>query len=130
MTENPFSSPIAESPKTADSAGANPDSLTSIAKRVFLAWEKLRIAYIAILGVLTCLLAGTDLFQTRLLVLIVECGLVANICFFAGPIVETYICWLGFGKAWVRWPLFIGGTLLTILGVFATVGPYAIPIQN
>jgi hypothetical protein len=52
---------------------------------------------------------------------------VANLCYFAGPIVETYIVWLGFRAAWVRIVLFVLGTLFSCILAFATVAGQLIP---
>jgi len=59
----------------------------------------------------------------RLLRLIVLGAVVANVAYFAGPTVETYVRWLGYNRAWPRWVMFIGGTLMSIvlaIGVLAT----------
>ncbi len=90
----------------------------TIARSVFLAWEKLRIAYILILAVVTLLLtgmSGANAFRNwQLLPLIVVGAFVANIAYFAGPSVETYVRWLGYNKIWPRWFMFVVGTLFAI----------------
>ena len=40
-------------------------------------------------------------------------AVIANICYFAGPILETYITWLGYRGRWLRIVLFVLGTLLS-----------------
>jgi len=58
-----------------------------------------------------------------LLLLVVEGAVVANIAYFAGPTIETYVKWLGNDRAWPRWVMFVAGTLLSIVltvGVLAT----------
>ena len=124
MTENPYTA----TPTTFTHANPEPDvaqtSLLTIARSVFLAWEKLRIAYVILLVLITVLLTGvTGIFNLRLLRLIVLGAVVANVAYFAGPTVETYVRWLGYNRAWPRWLMFIGGTLISIvlaIGVLAT----------
>ncbi|HEY2839159.1 MAG TPA: hypothetical protein VGJ26_08425 [Pirellulales bacterium] len=92
------------------------DSLLAMARAIFLKWELLRIAYNALLVVATILLAGpSNLLKADVLVLVIEGAVIANILFFAGPIAETYIRWLGLNQAWIRWALLGGGTILTVL---------------
>ncbi len=113
-------SPVAEQ--------APPKSLLEIAKVIFLAWEKLRIGYLAILILITLvpsLLAPRELwYSVRFWIRLAEGAVLANICYFAGPIIETYWTWLGFRGSWLRIVLFIVGTLFACLlafGVMATL---------
>ncbi|MEO8270952.1 MAG: hypothetical protein ABI557_14610, partial [Aureliella sp.] len=53
--------------------------------------------------------------KLRTIILIIEGAIVANACYFAGPITETYVRWLGYEGKWIRWFLFLGGTLLTAI---------------
>lgn len=98
--------------------------MLSIARAVFLAWEKLRIVYVIILSLVTLILTGSAGFSDlRILRLIAEGAVVANVAYFAGPIVETYVRWLGYERMWPRWLMFESGTLLSIVlavGVLAT----------
>lgn len=124
---NPYSSPIDANSVAADENGDQP--LSMLAKRIFLDWEKLRLAYIAILGLVT--IVAIFLRQTissRLVVDVVMGAVLANACFFAGPIVETYIRWLGYQAAWPRWAMFAIGTIfacgLAVLAVLMATGPF------
>ncbi|QDV47170.1 hypothetical protein Enr13x_70790 [Stieleria neptunia] len=133
MTKNPYSTPLFDaSSATADSQAASTKSLSlgSIAKSTFLAWERLRLIFVVVLGLLTLLLAGPDLTKLRTLVLIAEGAIIANVCFFAGPIIETYVRWLGYDRKWVRWFLFVGGTMLTAMLAVATMASIFLPDQN
>ncbi|WP_146393873.1 hypothetical protein [Planctomycetes bacterium CA13] len=56
-----------------------------------------------------------NLLQGRTLGIIVKAAIAANVCYFAGPILETYVLWLGYNRSWVRWFLFLGGMLLTAI---------------
>ena len=133
MTENPYSTPSIDARSgIADSLDASmtSPSLSAIAKPTFLAWERLRLIFIAVLGLLTLLLAGPNLLKFRTLVLIAEGAIVSNVCFFAGPIVETYVRWLGYDRKWVRWCLFVGGTMLTAALAVVTMAPMLLPDQD
>lgn len=99
-------------------------SLLAVARKVFLAWEKLRVVYVMLLALITILFTGVaGLFELRLLRLIVPGAVVANVAFFAGPTLETFVRWLGYNRVWPRWVMFACGTLISIvlaIGVLAT----------
>lgn len=124
MTENPYTATPTTISNAIPKSEAVQTSLLEIAKSVFLAWEKLRIVYLMILALITVLLIGlSGILNLRLLRLIVLGAVVANVAYFAGPTIETYVRWLGYNRAWPRWVMFIGGTLISILlavGVLAT----------
>jgi hypothetical protein len=130
MPDNPYSSPSNDiSPDTTAALppSESSNSLAAIAKATFLAWERLRILFIVVLGLVTVLLAGRNIATLRTLVLIAEGAIFANICYFAGPVVETYVRWLGYEGKWVRWFLFAGGTTLTAILAAATMGSMFLP---
>ena len=60
MTENPYAIPKVDpfGEANATSSEITPQTFGSIAKSTFLAWERLRIAFLAVMGPLTLLLAG------------------------------------------------------------------------
>ncbi|MCM2373222.1 hypothetical protein [Aporhodopirellula aestuarii] len=132
MTENPYSSPTAPSPPTSpDADDQNDRSIQTIARRTFLAWEKLRIAYVAILTLITVLLVGPAGFlNRRLLLLILEGAVFANFAYFAGPTIETYVKWLGYSRRWPRWVMFIGGTLIATILTIGVLATELFPDQN
>jgi hypothetical protein len=130
MSENPYavnaSAPL-ESPSSV--ASKNP-SLMDIARSVFLAWEKLRVIYVAILCLMTLALVGMQgRYPLRLWLLIFSGAVVANLAYFAGPIAETYIRWLGYQRTWPRWFLFIGGTLLSLILTVGMLAAELLPNQ-
>jgi hypothetical protein len=127
MTSNPYSPPAVDvTPSERLFDGDHEHTLSEIARATFLAWERLRIIYIGVVGVFTLLFAGPNLVRFGTLVAIFEGAVVANICYFAGPTVETYVRWLGYQGNWVRWAMFIGGTLLTsLLAVISMVSMFA-----
>ena len=121
-TENPYTAPT-DTPLPVETGDER--SLMEIAKSTFLAWEKLRIFYIAILAIfcIVCILvvssvqantmAGLSHSWVELLFALIGGAVFANVCFFAGPIVETYVCWLGASAGWLRISLFAIGTIFT-----------------
>jgi len=115
MMENPYSSPAAASEPDHAVVVECDNSVSGLARRIFLAWERLRILYIALLALLTLILARTQLFDPDMLALIAGGAIVSNLFYFAGPIVETYITWLGYNGKRIRWLLFAGGTLMTAM---------------
>ncbi len=88
------------------------------------------MVFIVMLGLLTLLLAGPNLTKLRTLVMIAEGAIVANLCYFAGPITETYVRWLGYERKWVRWFLFVGGTMLTGILAIVTMASMFLPDQD
>ena len=121
--------PIRPSEDSSASDGANGSFLTD-ARSVFLAWEKLRIAYVIILAFITLLLTGLSGFNLRLLGLIVQGAFVANAAYFAGPIVEVYVRWLGYKRSWPRWVMFIGGTMIASLLAVGVLAAELFPDQS
>jgi hypothetical protein len=116
---NPYSAP------TGSLVAEQTDTLAAClptAKTIFLQWEKLRIVYIAVLAGVSMLLAGPQgLNKPDVIRILVEGAVIANVLYFAGPVIETYVAWLGFRPCWLRWLLFGGGTLLSILLAIASL---------
>jgi hypothetical protein len=89
-------------------------------RSVFLRWERLRLPYNAVLLLATgvflaglrdeLLLPGAPEVVAKLLV----GGLLANVCFTAGPLVEAYAAWLGLRARFVTATLFALGTLISL----------------
>lgn len=112
---NPYAPPSAPGPWTKP-AESSDNSLLALAKRVFFAWEKLRVVYVALLVAETVALIGPLLlFDQRIFFMVVEGAIVVNLFFFAGPVVETSIRWLGYERQWPRWAMFVSGTCLTMV---------------
>lgn len=96
--------------------------LDQLARRIFVAWERLRIVYNSILAVTVICVVGVYFFQYKpksiplfgfLGIIVPVVG--ANLCFFAGPIVETYVAWLGLRTETLRMVLMFFGTALSML---------------
>ena len=123
MTENPYSTPHHSGDSIVSSNDVLQDlPLSKLAPRVFLKWEILRIPYIGILGLFTFLLVGVSGFASpKLIVMVFEGAIVANIAYFAGPLLETYVRWLGFHAVWLRWTLFIVGTMFAMFLTVASL---------
>ena len=122
-TDNPYATPyVAES---VEAVSAAPDwGLQSVARRVFLDWEKLRLFYNATL-IAVCLLCAflTQAFQlAEFWIACVVAGIGANVCFFIGPLFETYATWLKKRELKsMRKGLFLLGLLFsTVLAILGT----------
>lgn len=128
---NPFSAPVAEATELIGGIAANGPHATlgQIAKRVFLDWEKLRLAYIGILVAFTLLLGASHLDKFEFWFVTILGGVIANVCFFIGPIVETYVTWLGFRVRWLRWLFFALGTMFTMAAAAAAMFSIMLPNQ-
>ncbi len=113
-SDNPYNAPQAA--VAVEVADVQATTLGQIAKRVFLDWEKMRLAYIGILGVFTLLMGWPHLGSLEFWAISIFGGIVANGCYFLGPIVETYVTWLGFRSLALRWVMFALGTMFTMLG--------------
>ena len=91
------------------------ESLNEIARSTFLAWEKRRFIYIGVLAVVSvamgAVLPSTPVLTPLFWMTVVVGAIPANLCYFAGPIVETYVRWLGFRVSLLRPALFFAGTL-------------------
>lgn len=131
MSANPFSTPPVDStpPATAVSQSSRSEFM-GMARSTFLAWEKLRVVYVLVLGTLTLLLTGFRIIEIDILIPLVFGGFVANVCYFAGPIVETYVRFLGYRGKVLRWVLFTTGLFLTAILAVASLASLLIPNQN
>ena len=97
-------------------------------KAIFLAWEKLRMLYVALVGiavlVLTFLVEPNLFKDYKFWIGVAEGAVIANIAFFAGPIVESYLTWLGNCPRWYRKAAMIGGIVFTILLAMLVIGAF------
>lgn len=129
LDQNPYASPT---PEDAPLAGDFTEDLRTLAWRIILAWEKLRLAYlgwlsVVSLGVLAALEIRPEQFRDWRFWLILIVGFVgANVCFSAGHVAEISLAALGMPAAprqWLRRTIFVLGTLfataLTIAFLFA-----------
>jgi hypothetical protein len=93
-------------------------TLSEIGRPIFLRWERLRIPYnLALLGM-------TLLFHWNLVrgllsswavwFVLVSGAILANLCFFAGPVAESYMAWLGYRSRWIGVTLFVGGVAISV----------------
>jgi len=118
---DPYQAPAA----IEEAPGEQPVTLDALARRTFLAWEKLRILYVLILVVITLAMVafrGFGLVATVEFWLTAVVGAIfANIAFFAGPVVETYVRWLGYRGEVLRLLLFTVGTVFACLLATGTV---------
>jgi len=115
-TDNPYRAPVVEAGAPREELEYPIDlSLSQLARNTFIAWEKRRLLYNMILVVVTLGIAA--LLEPRLLgdvefwSLCLFGALTVNVCYFAAPIVDTGVSWLGFRSPAFRWTLFVLGTL-------------------
>jgi hypothetical protein len=93
------------------------------ADEVFLAWERLRLFYNAILlVVVVCYFGLETLFIVPFALLP---ALLANLCFCAGPVAEWYLYLLGMPRRSARWLVFVLGTLLSVVVTLAAAAEFA-----
>lgn len=94
----------------ADNATAStPDT----ARAVFIAWERLRVVYNAILAVLVLAVVRADWGDPEFPWELARAAFLANLCFCAGPVAEGYLAvGLGANRQVARWLMFIPGLLL------------------
>jgi hypothetical protein len=129
MPENPYSASTQHRATLAEEIETE-QSLMGIARRTFLAWEKLRIIYVGLLAAVTLVMIGVSGALNRPVVFLVVGGAVfANLAYFAGPMVETYLRWLGYRRAWLRWVMFIGGTLFSMILAVTALFMFLFPNQ-
>ena len=93
-------------------------TLSAHARPIFRRWEKLRIPYNVVLAVTLFLIHGLSLglefFEPLALGIWLAGGVLANLCFLAGPLAECYCAWLGLRSRVVTAALFLGGVLVSI----------------
>lgn len=88
-------------------------------RSIFKKWEFLRIIYNVVLTTEVILLLEQYFFHLIerspfFLVGAIFAAIIANIFFTLGPIVESYVKWLGFQKSFVRWVLFGAGLIFSM----------------
>ena len=88
-------------------------------RRIFRAWEKLRVVYVVVLGIAavgTMVATGqVDRWADPVLWgWFAIYALVANVLYLAGPAFESYLDWLGWRPRGLRVVLFLAGTLLAM----------------
>ena len=98
-------------------------------RAIALGWERLRVVYNVVLAGLCsplALLRGPDVYAAPAFWGNCVAGAVlANVLFFAGPLTEAYVDWLGLRHPAVRWALFAVGLLASL--AFAAASVWAFP---
>lgn len=88
------------------------------AHSVFLAWERLRIIYNAVLTFLVLSFGAPFLGERAFWRFTLGAAVLANLCFCFGPVAEGYMSWFGADRRAVRGAIFVFGTML---GCFLTL---------
>ncbi len=110
---------------------------------IFRDWEKIRILYNVILFVVTIGISTLIFYSgysenhsNKNILLVVSLAgaaffgsIIANICYFAGPITESYYQWMGFDFPFPRIFLFIVGTLVASLLAFFTLFEVSVALK-
>src|SRR2546421_12238473 len=96
--------------------GEGPGCFLEFVKPPFLRWERLRLPYNLILpGILLFPDArGIHLPHLAEILPLLVGAVLANGCFFAGPVAEAYVAWLGVRSPLVTAGLFAVGVLISI----------------
>lgn len=87
-------------------------------RRLLLEWEKGRILYNAVLVGFVLYFAFPALAHSPFWLFLIQGAVIANLCFFAGPLAEAYLRYLGLRHPLVRAALLVGGTLLALFLTF------------
>ncbi|MGC3966581.1 MAG: hypothetical protein QM775_04185 [Pirellulales bacterium] len=100
-------------------------------KQVFLAWEKLRIVYILALAAVSFRFIDWTLERTyHMWPLLAALAIAANACYFAGPIGELYLTWIGLPRKIVRYGLFTVGTIFACFLAASSLDVWNLPLLN
>jgi len=82
-------------------------------KSIFRGWERLRPVYIGLVAIATLVFAFLidDNFyeQPRIWLMFIEGAIIANLAYFGGPVLESYLAWLGRCPHWYRVVAFLPG---------------------
>lgn len=116
---NPYAAPSVQHDAVAPAVDA---PFAAVARNIFVQWEKLRPLYLAALsGFCVWMVGPSRLTSDNVIGVLITGAIAANILYFAGPMVEAYVAWLGYRPKWLRWLLFVGGTLLSAFLAFVSL---------
>ncbi|MEZ6070552.1 MAG: hypothetical protein R3C10_09830 [Pirellulales bacterium] len=94
---NPYEAPLTTATATAKAqrAATEPrESIVEIARPIFLAWEKLRLVYVAVLGVLTVSMGMGRFGSLEFWSEVIVDAVAANVCYFAGTTFAVVLAFL------------------------------------
>ena len=106
----------------------DPEPFRQIARRTFIAWEKLRLIYLFVLAAVTLFLLEMFRLTTEPAAWfdVMAGTVVANILYLLGPACETYVRWLGApARAAIAFRVvaFVIGTMIAVVLAFAAFDP-------
>lgn len=126
MNENPFAAPVSEVAEEPQKTGNTAESGWAAFKTIFIAWEKLRFLFnfvlIFLVVAMATMLGGTKLLSSiEFWLMAIAGGIISNICFFLGPVAESYVHFLGLRLTWFRSTSFMLGLALTAAAALVAV---------
>ena len=98
------------------------------ARPIFLGWERLRPLYNGYLALLVLYPVSGPFRWPPMedLPIFLIGAVLANLCYFAGPLAEAYLAWLGLRGRVVRATLFAGGAFISLPLVFMFMLAYTL----
>ena len=91
-----------------------PASAPANYRQIFISWEKLRVVYNGILAAVVLAAMCFYTHPSRALTPLLVCALPANLLYFLGPMLESYLLWIGFRMGWMRWAIWLLGTVISV----------------
>ncbi len=92
---------------------------------LFLTWEKLRVAYNAILGLETIMVLlvdrPRDVSPGSLLPSLVVCLIAANVCFCIGPVLDGFARLIGLRHRVITGVIFVSGTIVSLFLAYGAI---------
>lgn len=104
-------------------------SAVESAHAVFVAWEKLRIPYNAILILITLGIGFSHVGDVQFWLISGTGAVIANICYCLGPCLEGYLSLLGWPRSDARLFVFLAGTFLAAFLAVMVVFGFVFPVH-
>ena len=82
------------------------------ARAVFIAWEQLRVVFNVVLLLLVAIVGRDFWSEPGFVRFVTKAGVLANVCYCIGPVLEGYLALAGAPRRTLRIALFGGGLVL------------------